>query len=101
MIRVLKRCQEKNLKLNPEKFKLKLSEVLYMGHRLTSSGLKPAPEKVRAVKKMPIPDGATLGEKVKAVQRFLNYLAKFLPKLSDACESLRRLTDKNPVWHWE
>ena len=24
MIRVLKRCREKNLKLNPEKFKLKL-----------------------------------------------------------------------------
>ena len=72
-----------------------------MGYRLTSSGLKPDPEKVRVVKEMPIPDGATLGEKVKAVQCFLNYLATFLPKLSDACEPLRRLTDKNAVWHWE
>ena len=104
MIRFLKRCQEQNLKLNPEKFKLKLSEVPYMGHLLTSNGLKPDPEKVRAVKEMPIPDGATRGEKVKAVQRFLgfvNYLAKFLPKLSDACEPLRRLTDKDTIWHWE
>ena len=58
------------------------------------------PEKARIVKEMPIPDGATRGEKVKAVQRFLgfvNYLAKFLPKLSNACEPLRRLTDKDTM----
>ena len=75
-----------------------------MGHLLASSGLKPDPEKVRAVKEMPVPGGATRGEKVNAVQRFLgfvNYLAKFLPKLSDACEPLRRLTDKDIRWHWE
>ena len=104
MIRLLERCQEKNLKLNHERFKLKLSEVPYMGHLLTSSGLEPDPEKVRAVKEMPIPDSATLSEKVKPMQRFLgfvNYLAKFLPKLSDACEPLRRLPDKNTVWHLE
>ena len=45
-----------------------------MGHLLTSNGLKPDPEKVRAVKEMPIPDGATRGEKVKAVQRFLGFV---------------------------
>ena len=75
-----------------------------MGHLLASSGLKPDPEKVHAVKEMPVPGGVTRGEKVNAVQRFLgfvNYLAKFLPKLSDACEPLRRLTDKNIIWHWE
>ena len=97
MIRLLKRCREKNLKLNPEKFKLKLSEVPYRGHLLTSSNLKPDPEKVHAVKEMPIPDDATRGEKVKAVQHFLsfvNYLAKFLPKLFDACQLATQKTDR-------
>ncbi|KAK3108602.1 hypothetical protein FSP39_011752 [Pinctada imbricata] len=31
---------------------------------------------------------------------FVTYLAKFLPKLSEICEPLRRLTQKNVEWHW-
>ena len=48
-------------------------------------------------KNMPIPTD------VPSVQRFVgfvNYLARFLPKLSELCESLRRLTDKNVDWKW-
>ena len=93
-----------NLKLNPKKLKLRLSEVPFFGHLLTSTGLKPDPEKVRAVQEMPVPDGRTSAEKVKAVQRFLgfvNYLAKFVPHLADECEPLRRLTDKDADWVWE
>ena len=104
MIRLLKGCRKKNRKLNPEKFKLNVSEVPCMGHLSTSSGLTPDPKEVRAVKEMPIPNGVTRGKKMKAVQRFygfVNYLAKFLPKLSDACEPLRRLTDKDTIWHWK
>ena len=47
---------------------------------------------------MPKPDS------VQAVQRFLgfvNYLAKFLPHLSDVSEPLRRLTDKDAIWCWQ
>ena len=68
-----------------------------MGHLLTSEGLLPDPQKVQAVIDMPKPDG------VQAVQRFLgfvNYLAKFLPHISDVSEPLRRLTDKDAVWCW-
>ena len=40
---------------------------------------------------------------VNDVQRFIgfvNHLSRFLPKLSDICEPLRRLTDKNAEWLW-
>ena len=30
----------------------------------------------------------------------MNYLAKFLPGLSDLCEPLRQLTTKDAVWCW-
>ena len=69
-----------------------------MGHLLTSRGLRPDPQKIQAVSEMPIPDG------VQAVQRllgFVNYLAKFLPHLSEVSEPLRRLTDKGVVWCWQ
>ncbi|KAK2557053.1 Retrovirus-related Pol polyprotein from transposon 17.6 [Acropora cervicornis] len=104
LVALLERAREVNLKLNPKKLKLRLSEVPFIGHLLTSTGVKPDPEKMRAVQEMPVPDGRTSAEKVKAVQRFLgfvNYLAKFVPHLADECEPLRRLTDKDADWVWE
>ena len=104
LVALLERARAVNLKLNPKKLKLRLSEVPYIGHLLSANGLKPDPEKVRAVQDMPRPDGRGKAEKIKAVQRFLgfvNYLAKFVPHLADESESLRRLTDKNAEWVWE
>ena len=39
---------------------------------------------------------------VEGVQRFngVNYLAKFLPKLSEVMESTRHLTRKDTSWNW-
>ena len=104
LVALLERAREVNLKLNAKKLKLRLSEVPFIGHLLTSTGVKPDPEKVRAVQEMPVPDGRTSAEKVKAVQRFLgfvNYLAKFVPHLAGECEPLRQLTDKDAEWVWE
>ena len=97
LIGVLERAGKCNLKLNKQKMKLRMTKVPHMGHLLTSSGLRPDPEKVKAVLDMPKPDG------VLTVLRFLgfvNYLAKFLPRLSDLSEPFRRLTDKDSVWCW-
>ena len=95
--RFLDRAREVNLKLNKNKMKLRLTEVKYIGHILSSEGLKPDPDKVRAVNEMPIP------EDKKAVQRLIgcvNYLAKFLPSLSQIAEPLRRLSDKDAHFEW-
>jgi len=62
-----------------------------MGHLLTPEGLKVDLSKVEAILEMPSPSD------VKKLKRFLgmvNYLAKFLPLLSDMTETLRRLEDK-------
>uniref|UniRef100_A0A803JLC0 Gypsy retrotransposon integrase-like protein 1 n=1 Tax=Xenopus tropicalis TaxID=8364 RepID=A0A803JLC0_XENTR len=98
LIRLLERARKLNLKLNKQKLRLRLSSVPYMGHLLTAEGLRPDPDKVKAILEMPNP------ENVQAVQRmlgFVNYLSKFLPHLSDVCEPLRRLTDKDSVWVWQ
>ncbi|KAJ8333896.1 hypothetical protein SKAU_G00412150 [Synaphobranchus kaupii] len=54
-------------------------------------------KKIRAIQEMPHPSDA------KAVQRFIcfvTYLAKFMPRLSEVSEPLRRLLDKDVLWHW-
>lgn len=53
--KLMLRCQERNVKLNKDKMKLRYSEVPYVGHLLTDKGLKPDPDKIRAMQEMPKP----------------------------------------------
>ena len=50
---LLQRCHERNIALNKDKLRLKCGEVSFMGHVLTSSGVKMDPEKAKAVQEMP------------------------------------------------
>ena len=49
----LQRCDEKNLKLNDTKFKLRMQEVPFIGHIATADGLCVDPNKVQAIMEMP------------------------------------------------
>ena len=95
---VLTRAQNQNLKLNFDKVKIRKCEVPYVGHLITSRGLKPDPEKVRAVMEMPAPDSK---EAVKRFLGFIQYLAKFLPMLAEEEEPLRELTREDVIFHWD
>ena len=95
LLAFLKRCEERNIRLNDEKLKLRQSEVLFIGHMATDKGLRVDPAKVRAVVEMPTPTDKA------AVQRLLGvaqYLAKFLPHLSDITKPLRELTKSDVLW---
>ena len=96
--RLLQRAREQNLKLNRKKVKLRLDTVSYMGHLLTSEGLRPDPMKVRAITEMPQPRDK------KAVERLLgcvNYLSRYLPKLAEVVAPLRKLTEKSTSFYWQ
>ena len=56
---------------------------------ISRDGLKPDPDKVTAIKNMPKP---TTKPEVLTLLGFVNYLSKFLPKLSDVSAPLRELT---------
>lgn len=95
---LLSRCEQSNVRLNPDKIQFKQDKVPFIGHVATKEGLCVDPEKVRAVLEMPIPTD------VAAVQRllgFTQYLSKFLPCLSDVTKPLRELTQKDAVWVWD
>ena len=94
---LMQRCCEQNIKLNKAKVKLRCEEVPFLGHLITKDGLKADPAKIRAVLEMPTPTD------VASVHRFIgftNYLSKFLPRLSDVCEPLRKLTLPDVEWFW-
>ena len=95
--RFLQRCAAKGIKLN-NKISLRRREVPFIGHVATDKGLCADPSKVQAITEMPRPTD------VPGVQRLLGmaqYLAKFLPHLSDITKPLRELTHKEIEWEWD
>ena len=71
--------------------------MTFLGHVITQDGLQPDPAKIEAIKEMPSPTDVT---GVQRLNGFVNYLAKFLPGLSDVMEPIRQLTRKNVPWNW-
>uniref|UniRef100_A0A8D0D0Z5 Reverse transcriptase/retrotransposon-derived protein RNase H-like domain-containing protein n=1 Tax=Sander lucioperca TaxID=283035 RepID=A0A8D0D0Z5_SANLU len=76
---------------------VKTHYVPYVGHLLTNQGVKPDPEKTKAVRLMPPPQDK-LG-----LQRFLgmtNYLSKFIQNYSELTAPLRGLLHQDTEWCW-
>lgn len=98
LIKLLECARKNNLKLNRNKCKIRMTEIKYIGHILSAQGVKPDDEKVRAVTEIPPPQSK------QELQRFLGvvqYLAKFIPNMSDISAPLRKLLEKETEWHWE
>ena len=93
----LQRARDINLKLNAEKSKIQTTEVTYIGHIMSSIGMKPDPSKIKAIKDIGTP------QEKKELLRFIgmvNYLGKFISGLSDMTHLLRELLKKDIEWHW-
>ena len=79
LLQLLHKARDQNLKFNKDKMRLHLSELIYIGHRVSVQGVRPDPAKVSTVKNMAVPTSAS------DVRRFLgmcNYLARFIPLLT-------------------
>ena len=77
--------------------RVRLQEVPFIGHLPTADGLAPSLEKIREILEMPNPTD------VPSLERFLgmvNYVSKFVFKLSDHTELLRTLKVKGADWKW-
>ena len=94
----LDRASKQGLKLNKEKCKIRQTQVPYVGHLLTSEGLKIDPQKVKAVQEMPAPQSK---EDAKCLLGFVQFLSRYLPSLSTVDAPLRELEKEDMLFHWE
>ena len=94
---VLTRLEDAGMRLKRSKCEFMLSEVEYLGHRISSRGLQPTEEKVRAVARAPAPENKT---QLQSFLGLINYYAKFLPNLSTTLAPLYALLQKKTVWAW-
>ena len=86
-IQSLERCRQRGIKLNPKKLNIYQRSMTYMGHLLTDQGLKADPRKIEAICNMPAP---TNKEGVQRLLGTVNYLAKFVPNMSEITAPLRK-----------
>ena len=89
---VIRRMEENDLYVKPEKCKWKVREVGFLGVVIGKDGIKMEEEKVKAVLNWPIP------KLVKDVQKFLglaNYYRQFIKDFAQIARPLHELTRKD------
>ncbi len=88
-LRAMLKCTKKKcVRLNPDKCRICVSEVSFCEHTLSHEGLKPDPQKVKAVQEMHPPQSKV---ELETILRLVTYLARFAPHLSEINASLRQL----------
>ncbi|MCG8432166.1 MAG: reverse transcriptase family protein, partial [Candidatus Omnitrophica bacterium] len=93
----LERCRQVDLHLNPDKFKLKLTEVPFFGHLCTAEGLRPDPNKVSVIRNWPRP---TNKEELQQFLGTINFLAKYIEQLAHVRRPLQELLRQDSEWLW-
>ena len=90
--KVFLKIRENGLKLNKTKCQIRKQSIVFLGHIISSEGIKIDPSKTEAITKMPLP------RPVNDLLRFLgmiNYLGKFIPNLAEHATPLRNLLKKD------
>jgi len=94
---VIRRLEENDLYVKPEKCKWKVREVGFLGVIIGPDGIKMEKEKVKGVLDWPI------SECVKDVQKFLelaNYYCQFIQGFLSIARPLHNMVKKDKKWEW-
>ena len=89
--------KEANLCMQLEKCVFGSKEVEYLGHIVSSEGVKPDPKKVQAVKNYPVPKTV---RDVRSFVGLVGYYRRFIKHFSDLAKPLTELTRKNLLFKW-
>lgn len=95
--RIFKRLQEHKVTLNFQKCEFKRGETNFLGHIISSEGIKPDPEKIQAIRDFKTPVNK------KQLQGFLgvvNFSSKFSSKLAKEFQPMLELLKKGHKWLW-
>lgn len=73
--KVFQRLRKANLKIQLDKTEFLRTEIAYLGHVITPEGVKPNPDKIKAILNYPLPTTAT---EIKSFLGLLGYYRKFI-----------------------
>ena len=94
---VLKTVEEAGIKLNKDKCHFQQSQVKYFESIISGNGIKPDPEKVEAISKMPAPSNITA---LRSLMGMLNYFTKFVQDLATEMKPISDLLKNDVTFTW-
>ena len=95
--KVLTRARERNIKFNRDKIQFRVNKVKYMGEVVSELGFSPDPDKISAIHNMPTPSSK---QDLQRLLGMINYLAKYIPNMSELTAPLRSLLKSDVPWTW-
>jgi hypothetical protein len=94
---VLDRLKEYKVKVNLEKCQFMVQEVKYLGHILSSEGIKPNEEKIKAIVQAPPPQNVS---QLRAFLGMVMFYSKFLKNLNGILTPMYQLLKKGEKFEW-
>ena len=95
---VLIKLEDARYRASERKSEFFKNKMKWLGHEIDENGIKANKEKVKAILELKHPENP---KQLKSFLGAIQYLAKFLPKLSERTDRLRKLLKKNTEWRWE
>ena len=95
---VLERAKERNVRFNFSKLQLRVPEVKYLGTIISADGMKPDPDKVKAIVDIPTP---TDKPDVRRLLGMINFLESHIPNMSATTAPLRDLLKTDVHFQWD
>ena len=89
---VFQRLREANLKLQLDKSEFLRKEVAYLGHIITTEGIKPNPDKIETIKKLTLPKNQ---KEIKSFLGFLGYYRRFIKDFSKLTKPFTKCLKKD------
>ena len=83
--------------LNMAKCKFNKHELEYYGHVVGRDGVKPSPDKVKAILELKPPENIT---ELRSINGMFQYLGKFVPHLSTVMKPVTELLKSDRAWVW-
>ena len=94
---LLKRIKDSGLKLNQEKCEFKRQNIEFLGHVISTEGIKIDPKKINAINRIRRPNNV---DDLRKFLGMLNFLTKFIPKAQEIVQPLNILLRKDIAWTW-
>ena len=94
---VFERLRAANLKLKPSKCDFVQSQVTFLGHVVSASGVQPDPKNIDKVRDWPTPENPT---EVRAFLGLCSYYRRFIHQFAKISQPLHALTQKGKTFSW-
>ncbi|XP_067947099.1 uncharacterized protein [Watersipora subatra] len=95
---VLERLRQAGLKLKPSKCSLFQTQVKYLGHIVSDTGVATDPEKIQAISEWAAPQDVT---QLRSFLGTTGYYHRYVPDYASIAKPLTLLTSEGVSWKWE